>query len=331
MNPRRNLDSPSPPAQSAVSFWRFIKIIRERRPIRYHRSRLWILVWIQSPPPPLLRGSFDVSLRLWEKEDDSLYRFRFLILVWISKMILCLCPFSSLRPLPFFSSLCYLFVFWAGDFWGPPPPPPPPPPPLASTRLRSHKHILIPCPTPDAQGFNFKAINYGQISIQGPALGPLVGSQGGESPRKLRGFRRLITVKMSIFCDTLLFCDNWKDTIWRGVQGAEPPPPKKKKKKINKNKKKSGVLGIKLPSDEHFLLIPYNSFVTLAEHYLAWGPGGEAPKNPGVLGIKLPSVEHLRARLRALGGIQGAEGGFRHLITVRWAYFDALFFFDTGS
>ena len=32
-----------------------------------------------------------------------------------------------------------------------------PPPPLA-TRLRSDKHILIPCPTPQAQGFKVKVL-----------------------------------------------------------------------------------------------------------------------------------------------------------------------------
>ena len=45
---------------------------------------------------------------------------------------------------------------------------------------------------PEEQGF--KAFNYGQMSIQGLALGSLVGSKG-QSPRNLRGFRHLIKVK----------------------------------------------------------------------------------------------------------------------------------------
>ena len=42
---------------------------------------------------------------------------------------------------------------------------------------------------PEAQGF--KASNYRQMSIQGPALWALMGSRG-QSLRKLRGFRHLI-------------------------------------------------------------------------------------------------------------------------------------------
>ena len=42
---------------------------------------------------------------------------------------------------------------------------------------------------------------------------------------------------------------------------------------------RSGVLYIKLPSDEH-ILIPYY-VVTLAGHELAWGPGAEPPEAQG--------------------------------------------------
>ena len=95
--------------------------------------------------------------------------------------------------------------------------------PSLATRLRSDKHISIPCPTPEAHGF--KAINYGQISIQGPALVPLVGSRRWRRPRKLRGFSRSIKVRWAYFVLYLIILWHWQDTIWRGVQGAEPPPP----------------------------------------------------------------------------------------------------------
>ena len=49
-----------------------------------YRSRLLILVWIQSPPP-LLREMRKLLrfIKSLEKEDDSLYSYGLLILVWI--------------------------------------------------------------------------------------------------------------------------------------------------------------------------------------------------------------------------------------------------------
>ena len=122
-----------------------------------------------------------------EKEDDSLYRSRLLILVWISKMFF-VCSFFFIRPLPFLSSLFLAFFFWGG---APPLPPPPPP----ATCQRSDEHLLIPCPPPETQGLK---ANYGQISIQGPASGPLVESRV-RKPLNFRGFRHLITVRWTYF------------------------------------------------------------------------------------------------------------------------------------